>query len=211
MTTKFRDRTSFSALDVDCALCAFDEMLQLRWDEKQSEMAESGDVDFPEHVIALNKWWDGLGTGGMRSVAIQAGAICNAVYQHMQAQNWEFLGAFDFEITPDVLKRLDWDALCNDNQYSGKPYEPAPGPIFDAMVAEEAERQPDPEKRCFRDCWMDKARSAAKTLWAYPELLDDHAERVAAAKASGENPKEFVQWLGEKYDLIPAKSWEYGG
>jgi hypothetical protein len=53
-------------------------------------------------------------------------------------------------------------------------------------------------------------RWQANKQWAYGGLVDDHPERVEQAYQLKENPKDFVRWLGEKYDLIDYNEWKRG-
>lgn len=52
-----------------------------------------------------------------------------------------------------------------------------------------------------------RCRIEANRQWCYPELVQDCEDRVRQAWALKETPREFIQWLGEKYDLIPADRW----
>jgi hypothetical protein len=58
--------------------------------------------------------------------------------------------------------------------------------------------------------WIERARDEAILQWAYEGLIDDFKERCLEAAERGEDPKEFVQWLGEKYGLTPRSEWERG-
>lgn len=49
----------------------------------------------------------------------------------MQAKGSEFIGAYDWEFVPEVMVRLDWLKLCDDNQYHREPYYPD----IDALLA----------------------------------------------------------------------------
>lgn len=51
-------------------------------------------------------------------------------------------------------------------------------------------------------------RRQAAALWGYPELVDDHAERVAQAYRLKKSPRDFVRWLGEKFDLTSTEEWK---
>lgn len=54
--------------------------------------------------------------------------------------------------------------------------------------------------------YLEECRTAAQLQWCYSELPDDHVERAQQAFELGEEPADFIRWLGEKYDLTP-----YGG
>ncbi|MFD2260596.1 hypothetical protein, partial [Chelativorans composti] len=51
-----------------------------------------------------------------------------------------------------------------------------------------------------------RSRAAADRLYCYRDLVDEHIDKAERAYAAGETATEFVQWFGEKYDLIPASS-----
>lgn len=50
-------------------------------------------------------------------------------------------------------------------------------------------------------------RIEANKQWCYAGLIEDHEDRVRQAWEMRESPREFVKWLGEKYDLTPADWW----
>ncbi|WP_299640589.1 hypothetical protein [uncultured Tateyamaria sp.] len=133
----------------------------------------------------------------MRSCAIQAGGIAEAVYADMLSLGYELSEPYDFEMVPAVLQQLDWDALVEDNQFNGQPYKPD----IDALgtAVEHLFHKPDPRIR-----WMAQARHECKKQWQYEGLLADHPEATEAAFNEGETPAGFVKALGEKYDLLPA-------
>lgn len=115
---KFRDRiTVQESLLLEAALCAWEWMCHNR----------DGDL--------LKDYFEGNGSAAMRHCAMQAGEIALQTYSHMEAQGYEFADAYDWEFVPGVLRRLDWGALVDDNQYSGPPYQPDLAAIFTAMVA----------------------------------------------------------------------------
>lgn len=199
MTKKFRDRTEYTYAQVEGALCAWEWMLEN--DEKDP----------------LKSLFENMGSAAMRMASIQAGDICDRVYKHMEANEYEFIGAYDWEFVPDVLDRIDWQKLIKDNQYDGPPYDPDIHAIFTAMVAaDKALRAPD--KRMFSknetllaplDRWLERARIEAKKQWAYAELIADHIDRATKAHEAQQDPAEFVKWLGEKYDLTPVAERRY--
>lgn len=49
--------------------------------------------------------------------------------------------------------------------------------------------------------WLREARRYAYFLYCHSELIDEHPELVAAAVSDGKDVYEFVEWLGDKYDL----------
>lgn len=179
-------RLSYTRIEVEAALCAWEHMIERRDAEP-----------YASH-------FEGLGSAGMRSCAIQAGRIAEAVYLQMQSDGYELAVSFDFDMVPAVLDQLDWKALTDDNQFNGAPYRPDIEALFDALC----EANPDDFYRADPKAdWMATAKAECIRQWQYKDLLDDHAERTEAAYQSGEKPAEFVKALGEKYDLIPASDW----
>jgi hypothetical protein len=193
--TKFRERDSYTTLQMEAALCAWEWMCENR-----------------DHAM-LKKYFEDMGSAAMRHCSMQAGDIARRVYAHMQGQGYGYADAYDWEFVPGVLLRLDWHALVMDNQYSGAPYEPDIHAIFVALLAEDEARNADPARRSFyqeklsRDDWKARARAAADRLWGYADLIDDHSDKAALAYGNNEDPAEFAKWLGEKYGLTPAAEW----
>lgn len=191
MTTKFRDQQSFTCLQMEAALCAWEWMCENR-----------------DHEL-LKEYFEGLGSSAMRHCAMQAGDIALLVHSHMGVRGYEFADAYDWEFVPGVLVRLDWAKLTDDNQYSGDPYKPDIHAIFCAMVSADLAANTDPQRRSFQKkddtaIWITKARAEAEKQWGYGDLISDHPEKVTAAMERDEDPAEFIKWLGEKYNLTPA-------
>lgn len=56
--------------------------------------------------------------------------------------------------------------------------------------------------------WLREARRYARHIWCYEELIDDHGGVSLEAARAGQDVYEFVEWLGEKYDLTRAdRDW----
>jgi len=55
--------------------------------------------------------------------------------------------------------------------------------------------------------YLDECHSEGKRQWCYAELVEDHIGRARQAFDLGENAADFIEWLGEKYDLTPADAW----
>ena len=51
------------------------------------------------------------------------------------------------------------------------------------------------------DKWLREARRYAKHIWCYEDLIDDHLDVSIEAALGGQDVYEFVEWLGDKYDL----------
>ena len=129
LQVRFADTKSFTPYQMEAALCAWEWML-----ENQS-LGESN-----------TELWEGLGASGMRSCSQQAGAIALQVYEHMEQQGYEFIGAYDWEFIPEVLVRLDWRKLSDDNQYARAPYRPDIAALFAAIFAADLASHPPPHR-----------------------------------------------------------------
>lgn len=127
---RFADTESYTPLQMEAALCAWEWML---------ENADGA---------LLKELWEWVGSSAMRSCSTQAGDIAKRTYEHMEAQGYEFVGAYDWEFVPDVLAKLDWSRLVDDNQYARMPYDPDVGALFAAMVATDNSARP-PSHRLF--------------------------------------------------------------
>lgn len=127
---RFAEATSYSPLQMEAALCAWEWMLG-KWDD-----------------ALLKELWEGVGSSAMRFCSIQAGDIAHRTYEHMKAQGYEFIGAYDWEFVPDVLAKLDWSLLVDDNQFARAPYDPDVDVLFTAMVAADKSARP-PGRRLF--------------------------------------------------------------
>ena len=192
---KFRERDSYTTLQMEAALCAWEWMCENR-----------------DHAM-LKKYFDDMGSAAMRHCSMQAGDIALRVHDHMSSRGYGYADAYDWEFVPGVLLRLDWHALTSDNQFGGANYDPDVDAIFVAMVAADKARNTEPDRRSFYvekpvfNDWEAKARAAADRLWRYADLIVDHEEKAMAAYTNGEDPAEFAKWLGEKYGLTPAAEW----
>ncbi|CCF19124.1 protein of unknown function [Pseudorhizobium banfieldiae] len=193
---RFANRRTYTYAQVEGALCVYEWMLDSR--------ATNKDID---------DWFDGVGSPGMRMISIQAGDICDRAWKLMEAMGFDFIGAYDFEFVPSICAKLDWDALCNDNQFDKGRYDPDLKPFIVAMIAADRSRNSDPMRRNFKkvgpgpDDYIAACRAEAEKQWGYGDLVTDHAERVTQAMEQDEDPAEFVKWLGEKYNLTPRSDW----
>jgi hypothetical protein len=58
------------------------------------------------------------------------------------------------------------------------------------------------------EAWLAEARRYAHHIYCYEGLIDDHGERAEAAAMAGEDVYEFVEAIGERYDLDRAdQNW----
>lgn len=148
---KFRDRDDFKQIEVEAALCAWEDMCERR------------------DSALLRPHFEHLGSAAMRMVSQQAGYIAMQVYDLMETRGFEYIGAYDWEFVPAVLNRLNWTLLCEDNQYAGPPYEPDLDVILDDMMATMGD---------FSDSWLENAKREAKKQWKYEALVTDHEDKI---------------------------------
>lgn len=192
---RFANRESFSGTQVEGALCVYEWMMEMREDNR-----------------LIGEWWDGLGSPGMRMVSIQAGDICDRAFNHMDSMGYDFVAAYDFEFVPAICSMIDWDALCKDNQYDSGRYDPDINAMVITMIAADRARCCDPQRRSFQkkdkatptpEQFVAECRIEADKQWCYSDLVSDHPEHVEQAMKADEDPAEFIEWLGQKYDLTP--------
>ncbi|MDR6954149.1 hypothetical protein J2X65_003517 [Ancylobacter sp. 3268] len=131
LNVRMSDAKSYTPLQMEAALCAWEWML-----EHQSLGADNTDL------------WEAMGASAMRNCSIQAGCIALLVHEHMEAQGYEFIGAYDWEFVPSILERLDWRALANDNQYHLVPYRPDVAALFVVVLTADMATHP-PSHRLF--------------------------------------------------------------
>jgi hypothetical protein len=130
------DATSYTPLQMEAALCAWEWALENT-----------------KHAVFLNDdetLFESVGTGAMRHCSIQAGQIALQVYDRMEAKGVEFIGAYDWEFVPEVMVRLDWLKLCDDNQYHREPYYPDIDALLAAILTADKARTTEPADRMFQ-------------------------------------------------------------
>lgn len=195
MSTKFRDTQSFTPLQMEAALCAWEWMTENREHEK------------------IAPHFAGLGYAGMRQVSIQAGDIACRTYDLMREKGYEYAGSYDWEFIPAVLLRLDWSKLTADNQFNDEPYEPNIEDIFVAMITADLAGTTVPDHRLFQkgvtrpDAYLLACKVEAIKQWAYADLVSDHEETFERYHEENVTAAEAVRLVGEKYDLTPATTW----
>jgi hypothetical protein len=178
---------NLTLFQVETALCVWEELLAI----------SNGGQEDP-FSTRIHEMFDNYGTGCMRSCAIQAGVIVEETFTLLEQQGYDFNLPFDWEFVPFIVRQLDWDELMTDNQYGGAAYEPA--------IAELAGKALEAFKDDFIYCdrqqaWLDYAANVANRLYAYPGLITEDVDTAIAAYKSGESPKEYVERLGEKFNL----------
>lgn len=186
-----RDRKEFTHDEVFGALCTWEWMLENK--ETHAQLHEQ----FEQH-----------GTNEMRCMAIHAGVLVNEIYNYLPVLEYEYNGSFDWEFTPLVLARLDWQAIAADHVKVDRPYEPNLHEVLVPMITADMAANVNPDDRSFhkitkRDAWDDLARQAGDKYWGYGDLASDHHEHTDAAFEAGQAPEEFIKDLGHKYGLTP--------
>ena len=139
---RFSDTKTFTQHQVEAALCAWEWML----DERQGKLSDQ---------------FEKLGSAAMRHCSQQAGDIALRVHEHMRAQGYEFIGSYDWEFVPAVLERLDWEALCADNQYNSGIYDPDIAEIFVVILT--ADKAIETDRRFFSKephWWQERGQCA---------------------------------------------------
>lgn len=173
---------SFSRLEVEAALCVWECI-----DDWTLRMTEGRD-DWK----ALR---EGVGSAELRYQSVALGKWCLAVFDVCTAHNRDFFDglAYDWEVIPMILD-------CA-RDHDGLPV------IYEHAYPAVAETMQAVIRRTCEDAWQSECRHQARLQWGYADLISDHAERVTAAFEQGEDAAEFVKWLGEKYDLTPAREF----
>lgn len=198
--TRFSDTRLYNYAQVEGALCVWEWMC-----EQRNQEGKGGHEK-------LNEIWDGFGAGSMRMCAVQAGDICDRTFKHMESLGYEFVGAYDWEFVPDLCSRLDWTALCDDNQYGQGKYDPNVDELLNVMITAEMATV-EPGKRMFHkeemtaDDYIKACRAEAERQWGYGDLVSDHPEHITAAMEAGQTPTEITYELGKKYDLTPKSGY----
>lgn len=138
---------------------------------------------------------EAVGSGEMRHQSIALGQWCLKIWDILTAHDKLFFDglAYDWEVIPMMLNYARDD--------NGKP------------VIHEAELPPVERIALFvarehlSSEYASQCTQEAQKRWAYGDLIRDHWERADQAFEMGEEPAEFVRWLGEKYDLTPLNEW----
>lgn len=133
---------------------------------------------------------DGVGSVELRHQSIALGKWCLAVYDDLTAHNPEFFAgvAYDWEVIPLILSH----ARDGDGAPVIYPHNFPPVQATAQIVA---------HAFCY-DEFVSRCRSEATQQWSHADLIEADDLRVLNAFAAGEEPAAFVEWLGEKFDLI---------
>jgi hypothetical protein len=197
----------FNHLEMEAALCVWECLNE--WTLGTEDEIESMRVncdDEHSHTAIRLEWIEmreNCGSGEMRSQSILLGKWCLEIYNLLTKHDPEFFDywSYDWEVIPAMLTH----AVCKDGKasmYRGD-YVYMGGELIDPSSAAQLVAQEFLERR-----FLDACKREADKQWRYGDLIKDHPERVVQAFTMGEEPADFVKWLGEKYDLTPfAAGW----
>ena len=201
---------TYTAIEVEAALCVW-ECLNEWTLGNEEEIKKLKQQATPHSHDAIRLEWIGMreetGSGEMRSQSIVLGQWCLEVYDILTKDDEEFFSwwSYDWEVIPIMLKY----AVCKDGKasmYRGD-YVYIGGELIDPHTAAQFVAQEFILMRFVEDC-----KSEAKKQWQYENLVTDDCKtrydytgsRMLQAFEMGEEPADFVKWLGEKYDLTTA-------
>ena len=114
-------RAQYSIDEVEAALCVWEWMLE---NHKQ-----------------LDTLFDGYGSVGMRSTAMQAGVFVEKCYTYDATHcDGMFTGddSFDWEFVPLICREINWSVFADNNQYGDGCYEPDVTAFMAVLVARKA-------------------------------------------------------------------------
>lgn len=176
----FKDK-QYSHLEMEAGLCVWECLIEWTLHDEISKNHQDwvelrgavGSVELRHQSIVIGKW-------------------CLKVYDICTKHDPEFFAgvAYDWEVIPMILGYA--------RNREGEPviYE------HDLPAAEKVALFVTQE-HLFNE-FVTSCKHEARTQWSYTELVtDDDGVRMRQAFELGEEPAEFVKWLGEKYDLIP--------
>jgi len=174
------EETKFSYLEVEAALCV--------WEWINDKTLGVGGATTRADWEALRK---NTGSAELRHWSIELGQWALSVYDICTKHDRDFFDgiSYDWEVIPMILDYVPVDGA----QTIGGIELPAPHAVA-SLVA---------RRHLFNE-FQNDCRMQASRQWCYSDLVTDHEERTAQAFELGEEPKAFVKWLGEKFDLTPA-------
>lgn len=132
---------------------------------------------------------DNVGSVELRHWSIELGTWCLAVYDACTKHDSDFFDgiAYDWEVIPMIL---DMIAIPDGAQTTAGIVLPDVTQTA-SLVA---------RRHTFNEFEL-SCRHESDRQWKYADFMRDHPERVENAFEDGEEPAEFVKWLGEKYEL----------
>jgi hypothetical protein len=198
----------FTSLDVEAALCIWECLNEwtLDSDEEMVKLQEAA-KDNPHSHAAIRLEWIAVrgvtGSAEMRSQCMVLAKWALEVYGLLTKDDEDFFSwwSYDWEVIPLIMKY----AVSKDGKasmYRGD-YIYTGGSLIDAHTAAQFVAQEILWWRFQSDC-----KSQARKQWAYEELVtDDGGDRMRQSFETGEEPRDFVKWLGDKFDLTPKGTW----
>lgn len=196
---------TFSAVQVEAALCIWEWMLESR----QWEMKDAAAIGAAPWQPALVQLWENVGTSQMRDLAARVAPAVEALYGELCAEVGEdelrqVYCAYDWEFIPAVCMLLDWsDDMVAASYRNGLIA--LPDTVKPALLAEYAElKAKDDAARAEREklaAYTAECRNAAGRIWGYPGFVDDDPETIRRAFERGDDPAELVEVLGSEFDL----------
>lgn len=197
----------YTHLEVEAALCVWECLNE--WTLASEDEVEAMRVNCDSEHTAMRLEWIEMrrqtGASEMRSQSIVLGKWCLEMYDIITKHDPDFFDywSYDWEVIPAMLKH----AISKDGKVSmyrgGYVY--TGGPLIDPHSAAPLVAQEFAFEHFEIEC-----RFEAKDQWGYEELIEEQSDRVYQAFTIGDEPKDFVKWLGEKYDLTPRLEWERG-
>lgn len=132
---------TYSPLQAEAMLCLWEEML-----DRQREAAHARPEDITPAQSVLLQVWEDEGSVAMRHHAKDLAAFALAVYDAIP-DNLTDGHAYDWEVIPAILDRVQWRALEDSNVYGIAAYDlPDPAEAARAVVAALGETWPEPEE-----------------------------------------------------------------
>jgi hypothetical protein len=179
---------TFSYLEVEAALCVWECINEWTLGDHINANGQPAWIELREQ----------LGSAEMRHQSVELGQWCLQMWDILTKHDADFFDgvAYDWEVIPLMLGY----ALNQDGRPTIYAKELPPAQQTALLVA---------RAHLYAEFYAECGREANKQ-WGYVDLVSDHSEKVQQAFELGEEPKEHVKWLGEKYDLTPRLEWERG-
>ncbi len=138
---------------------------------------------------------EAVGSAELRHASIELGQWSLKVHELCTRRNPDIFDgfAYDWEVIPDILEHA----------------RDASGPvIYEAALPAVAQTAAKVFLKYWRQQWLVEARFAAQQAFGYGDLVSDHPESAERAFLAREKPADWVEWIGEKYNL--ARTSRYG-
>lgn len=178
----------YTHLEMEAALCVWECINDWTLPDHISKMGR------PEWINLRN----GVGSVEMRHQSIVLGKWCLQIWDILTEHDKNFFdySSYDWEVVPMML---DYAEDADGNPVIYEAHFPSPDRVAQLIA-----------HRHLFDWFRRDCCDQASKQWSYRGLPDDHPERTYQAFTLGEEPAEFIKWLGEKYNLITSEEWNYG-